>query len=308
MLDVGQERILLRLVEAVDLVDEDHRPPARRRSRSASAITALISLIPLSTALNGHELAAGDAGDQPRQRGFARRPAAPTGSSISARRARSGPQRLARTQDVLLAHVVFQPFGPHALGQRPRVVGRSSRMARCRTGSTSVALSGGAPRTVRCRPPRPRSAIPPRPWGWRMPAPPIAASGPTPCPSLPITSAHGPVRSISAGARTPSRAGTPAYRSTRCCLQSRPRGRRIQPVQKRHPEQRSSRSAQRLGIVRTHRAFQKQHPVAPNASAARTMAPALPGSCTPSSTTTSGSPRNSCSRLQCRGLTRAITP
>ena len=37
----------------MNFVDEQHRAPARRRARSASAITALISLIPASTALKG---------------------------------------------------------------------------------------------------------------------------------------------------------------------------------------------------------------------------------------------------------------
>ena len=52
-LHVGQKRVLLRFVEAVDLVDEQDGAPAQRRRRSASAITALISLMPLSTALKG---------------------------------------------------------------------------------------------------------------------------------------------------------------------------------------------------------------------------------------------------------------
>ena len=49
-------------------------------------------------------------------------------------------------------------------------------------------------------------------------------------------------------------------------------------------------------------------PVAPKASAARAMAPAFPGSCKPSSTTTSAEPRNNCSSRHTGGCTSAITP
>ena len=52
-LDIGQKRVLLGFVEAVNFVDEEHRAAAQAAARSASAITALISLMPPSTALNG---------------------------------------------------------------------------------------------------------------------------------------------------------------------------------------------------------------------------------------------------------------
>ena len=59
-LDVRQESVLLRLVEAMNLVDEDDRPRAvLRGARSASAMTCLISLIPASTAENSNELRLG---------------------------------------------------------------------------------------------------------------------------------------------------------------------------------------------------------------------------------------------------------
>jgi hypothetical protein len=57
-LDARQEGVLLRLVEAMDLVDEEDRPaPERRRACSASAITSRISLMPDSTALKAMKCA-----------------------------------------------------------------------------------------------------------------------------------------------------------------------------------------------------------------------------------------------------------
>jgi hypothetical protein len=51
--DAREKGVLLRLVEAVDFVDEDDRAAARRpRIRSASCITSRISLMPASTAEN----------------------------------------------------------------------------------------------------------------------------------------------------------------------------------------------------------------------------------------------------------------
>ena len=79
-LDVRQERVLLGLVEAVDLVDEQQRAAAHgARLRSASAITSLISLMPLSTALKGTKSALREAGDQAGERGLADARAAPRG-------------------------------------------------------------------------------------------------------------------------------------------------------------------------------------------------------------------------------------
>ena len=50
--DVGQKRVLLGLVEAVDLIDEDDGSASMLAVFSAPAMTSLISLIPESTALN----------------------------------------------------------------------------------------------------------------------------------------------------------------------------------------------------------------------------------------------------------------
>ena len=57
--DAGQERVLLRLVEPVDFVDEDDRAAAGAAAAHprAAAMTSLISLMPASTALNGTKCA-----------------------------------------------------------------------------------------------------------------------------------------------------------------------------------------------------------------------------------------------------------
>ena len=72
-LDARQERVLLRLVEAVDLVDEDDRAAARSRGAPSrpSAITSRISLMPASTALNGTKCALRRVGDDARERRLA---------------------------------------------------------------------------------------------------------------------------------------------------------------------------------------------------------------------------------------------
>ena len=79
-LDVRQERVLLRLVEAVDLVDEEDRPlPACAARASAAAITSLMSLMPASTALNDTKRALRALGDEPRDGRLARCRADPRG-------------------------------------------------------------------------------------------------------------------------------------------------------------------------------------------------------------------------------------
>ena len=65
LLDVGQEGVLLRLVEAVDLVDEEDRAPAARaRSASASAITCADLLHARQHGRERHEARAGHAGHE----------------------------------------------------------------------------------------------------------------------------------------------------------------------------------------------------------------------------------------------------
>ena len=93
-----------------------------RRSRSASAITALISLMPLSTALKGMNSQRVIARDQLGQRGLAdarRSPENDRGQLVALDLAA---QRLAGAEDVLLADEIFQALGPHALGQRTLAV------------------------------------------------------------------------------------------------------------------------------------------------------------------------------------------
>ena len=53
---MGQKGVLLSLVETVNLVDEDDGARAETAGLSASAMTCLISLMPLSTARKLDEL------------------------------------------------------------------------------------------------------------------------------------------------------------------------------------------------------------------------------------------------------------
>ena len=79
LLDRRQQRVLLRLVEAVDLVEEEDRRAARcrRAGRAPAAITARTSA---TRRRHGRELlerGAGRLGDDPRERRLARRPGGP---------------------------------------------------------------------------------------------------------------------------------------------------------------------------------------------------------------------------------------
>ena len=90
LLDRGQQRVLLGLVEAVDLVEEEDRRGGRsaRRSRARS-ITSRTSARP---GVDGRELLEGGVGvlgGEPRERGLAGARAGRTGPSSAARRTRA---------------------------------------------------------------------------------------------------------------------------------------------------------------------------------------------------------------------------
>ena len=106
----------------------------RRRSRSASAITALISLMPLSTALKGMNSQC-----VTRAISFASvvlpTPGGPQRMIERQLIALDLPaQRLAGAEDVLLADVIFERSGTHALGQRTLARSRRIPAARERSG------------------------------------------------------------------------------------------------------------------------------------------------------------------------------
>ena len=127
--DVRQERVLLRLVEAMDLVDEEHRAPARaaRAARSAAAMTSLISLMPEVTALNATNSApATDASS--RASVVLPVPGGPQRiSEWSAPLLERLPQRPARAEQMRLPDVLVERARPHPLGQRRARQRRASR-------------------------------------------------------------------------------------------------------------------------------------------------------------------------------------
>ena len=117
-LDVGQEGVLLRLVEAMDLVDEEDgaRVEAGGLLRRDHHLLDL-----LDAGHNGGELdegGVGERGDDFSQSGFAgagRTPEDHGGGIVVLDRET---QRLARAEQMLLADELFERVRAHALGQR----------------------------------------------------------------------------------------------------------------------------------------------------------------------------------------------
>ena len=128
VLDERQERVLLRLVEAVHLVEEQHRAPAalatqrlRLLDRGAHVLDA------------GHhgrerdELRIAGPRDEARERRLAGAGRAPEHHRVQAAAFEQAPQRLARRQQVRLADELVEARGPHAVGQRaPAAVRRAA--------------------------------------------------------------------------------------------------------------------------------------------------------------------------------------
>ena len=192
-------------------------------------------------------------------------------------------QRLARAEDVLLPDEVLQALRAHALGQRAaaRPRGSGGRAAWCRTGSRLRAPSAGALRRAGCRRPPRRSAIPPRRWGCETSGRRArAAPSLTPWPSLPMISAQrrGQV-GLAERARAPRRRAPARPRTAPPVLLAARRAPApaSTPCRKgtRNSEPAEARSV--LGLYGLTVPFRNSTPVAPKASAARTMAPALPG-------------------------------
>ena len=163
------------------------RRPMRRR-RSASAITALISLMPLSTALKGMN-------SQRVARAIrwasvvlptpGRPPQNDRGQLVALDLAA---QRLAGTENVLLPDVVFQACAGACA--RRAAAGLSVRLGLGRRGIEEAhgvqRSSGAALHTAECRRPRRRSAIPRPRWEWRHRAAAERHSPETPRASLPM--------------------------------------------------------------------------------------------------------------------------
>ena len=121
VLDVRQERVLLRLVEAVDLVDEDDRalPVVARAAPRASATISRSSATLPSTALNGTKRGLRLRRDDARRASSCRRRAGPRGSSTARGRSRSRARGACPApSEVRLADDSASVARPHALGER----------------------------------------------------------------------------------------------------------------------------------------------------------------------------------------------
>ena len=131
-LDVRQKSVLLRLVEAVHLVDKQHRG-------AASAAQRLRLLNRFTDFLHAREHGRQDdevglrcAGQQPRQRGLAHARRAPQDHRRQPTRIKGHPQGPARGQQVALAHHFVQGLRPQAFGQRHcRCRGRRRQVEQC---------------------------------------------------------------------------------------------------------------------------------------------------------------------------------
>ena len=126
-LHVGQERILLGAVEAVDFVDEQHRAPAQAAAALGVRHHALDFLDAAQHRAEGHEIALGDARDQPRERGLAHAGRSPQDQGLELVALDLRAQRFSRAEDVKLAHQVFQFLGTHPFGKRTPGAGRVFR-------------------------------------------------------------------------------------------------------------------------------------------------------------------------------------
>ena len=255
-----------------------------------------------------------DAGDDAGERGFAGAGRAPENDGAEFVALDLAAQGLAGAEDVLLADVIFEALGAHALGQRAVLVRRGAGSLRAewnRTGS------------------RPHGPLPARFVEQD-------AGGHGGVEGFDADGGNGDVergraQRFADAARFVADDQAAARRSdrhraterTRGVRRARARRRTVPPCSaaaRRAPARRPRRAGRERGTgSRPRRAgswgstgspmpLRNRMPVAPKASAARAMAPALPGSCRPSRTTTSAQPRNNCSSFQTGGLTSAMTP
>jgi hypothetical protein len=115
---VRQEGVLLRLVEAVDLIDEEHRgaPGAAQRLRLLDRLADLLD--PRQHCRQHDEVRAGGAGQQPRQRGLAHAGRAPQDHRRQPAGVEGHAQGPARRQQVALADDFVDVLRTQPLGQR----------------------------------------------------------------------------------------------------------------------------------------------------------------------------------------------
>ena len=149
LLDVRQERILLHLVEAVHLVDEQHRADALREiGRRLGERLAHVG----QAGQHGRdraELRVGVAGEQQRQRRLAAARRTPQDHRMHVARFDRAAQRRVRREQAMLADDLVERARPHALGERlqPSGSANSEAVGWCRLAARH--------RCIICQPHRP---------------------------------------------------------------------------------------------------------------------------------------------------------
>ena len=119
LLDVGQEGILLGLVEAMHLVDEEQGTAARPSQRQLRLGHRLADVLdPRENGGQGDELGVEGVGHQPRQRGLAHPRRPPEDHRMRLARLEGQTQRLAGTEQVGLPDHLIQRPGPQQFRQR----------------------------------------------------------------------------------------------------------------------------------------------------------------------------------------------
>ena len=130
-LDARQERVLLRLVEAVDLVDEDDRAPAGRSRGSLGVGHHVLDLLDAGEhGAERHEPRLRRVGDDARERRLAGARRSPEDDRLQQVALDGLAQRPARREQILLADELVERARPHPLGERRVCRGRRRRIVR----------------------------------------------------------------------------------------------------------------------------------------------------------------------------------
>ena len=288
-LHVGQKRILLRLVEAVNLVDEENGARMHLRGLGGRGHD-LLDL--LDAAHDGGELdeaGLGGFGNDLGQRGFAHARADPRRSwSRRSSRLDLHAQRLAGADQVLLAAQFLKRARAHALGQRrgaracpwgPSGSPSKRLIAALHEGPDAAVLTAALARRFVEQHAGGDGGVQafhgPGQGIVRRRRPCAASSAGTPLPSLPMIKRDGRGQIDQVGGLGSMNGRGPDFDSRLAQVREALR-QRLRLA--RQPEDAAGRGAHRLGIPRAHGSGQGDTPSAPKASAERRMVPRLPGS------------------------------
>ena len=140
---IRQKGILLRLVEAMHLIEKQHGGRRVPRTLRACSTTARMSLMPAITAESAMNSRVGAVGDQPRERGLAgaRRP--PQDHRMQLARLERAAQRLAGAEQMRLPDELIEGLRPHPIRERP--IGAVARSAvTCASRPITSTPGGGA--------------------------------------------------------------------------------------------------------------------------------------------------------------------